>query len=98
MLHKKFQVALLLLIAIRVAVGAFAQTQTTGAIEGTVATGGSALPGVTIEVRSPALPGVRTQVTDASGNFRFTLLPPGTYAVTASLQGFNRINQPNVPV
>lgn len=98
MLHKKFQVALLLLIGILIAAGAFAQTQTTGAIEGTVKTGGSALPGVTIEVRSSALQGVRTQVTDAGGNFRFTLLPPGQYTVTATLQGFNRINQPNVPV
>ena len=98
MLHKKFQVALLLLIGILVAFGAFAQTSTTGAIEGTVKTGGSALPGVTVEVRSPALQGVRTQVTDAGGNFRFTLLPPGVYTVSANLQGFNRINQPNVAV
>jgi hypothetical protein len=98
MLHKKFQVALLLLIGILVAASAFAQTSTTGSIEGTVKTGGTPLPGVTIEVRSPGLQGVRTQVTDAGGNFRFTLLPPGQYTVTASLQGFNRINQPNVAV
>ena len=53
---------------------------------------------MTVEVRSPNLQGVRTGVTDAGGNFRFTLLPPGNYTVTANLQGFNRINQPNVPV
>src|SRR6266550_575390 len=98
MLHKKFQVALLLLIAIFVAAGAFAQTATTGAIEGTVKTSGTPLPGVTIEVRSPALQGGRTQVTDAGGNFRFSLLPSGIYTVSANLQGFNRLNQPNVAV
>jgi hypothetical protein len=98
MKSRKFQVALLLSLITVVAVGAFAQTSTTGAIEGTVKSGGTALPGVTIEVRSPNLQGVRTQTTDAGGNFRFTLLPSGIYTVTANLQGFNRINQPNVAV
>src|SRR5437588_776243 len=98
MLVRKFHVALLLLICSLLAIGAFAQNATTGAIEGTVKTGGTPLPGVTIEVRSPNLQGVRTQVTDAGGNFRFTLLPQGIYTVTANLQGFNRINQPNVAV
>ena len=98
MLVRKFHVALLLLICSLLAIGAFAQNATTGAIEGTVKTGGTPLPGVTIEVRSPNLQGVRTGVTDAGGNFRFTLLPQGIYTVTANLQGFNRINQPNVAV
>jgi len=98
MIGRKFHVALLLLICSLLAIGAFAQTATTGSIEGTVKTGGNALPGVTIEVRSPNLQGSRTAVTDAGGNFRFTLLPQGIYTVTASLQGFNRISQPNVAV
>jgi len=95
---RKFQLVLLLLMCVLVAAGAFAQSSTTGAIEGTVKTGGTALPGVTIEVRSNALQGVRTQVTDAQGFFRFTLLPPGMYTITASLQGFNKLTQPSVPV
>src|SRR5437868_3213965 len=85
MIVRKFHVALLLLICSLLAVGAFAQTATTGAIEGTVKTGGTPLPGVTIEVRSPSLQGVRTQTTDAGGNFRFTLLPSGIYSVAANL-------------
>ncbi|HUJ12759.1 MAG TPA: TonB-dependent receptor [Thermoanaerobaculia bacterium] len=95
---KKFRVTLLLLMCILVAAGAFAQTATTGAIEGTVKTGGSPLPGVTVEVRSPSLQGVRTEVSDAQGLFRFTLLPAGTYTVTATLQGFNVVRQQNVRV
>ncbi|MDP9361465.1 MAG: TonB-dependent receptor [Acidobacteriota bacterium] len=95
---QKFRVALMLGLVLFVAAGAFAQTSTTGSIEGTVKTGGSPLPGVTVEVRSPALQGVRTLVTDAGGNFRFSLLPSGIYTVTANLQGFNRVNQPNVAV
>lgn len=76
----------------------FAQTAETGAIQGTVKSGGAAIPGVTLELRSPALQGVRTVVTDPGGNFRFTLLPPGRYTLRASLSGFNNVTQSNIAV
>src|SRR5438477_6949903 len=98
MFVRKFQVALLLLMAALVAFGAFAQTATTGAIVGTIKQGGNPLPGVTVEVRSPSLQGVRTEVTDAAGNFRFSLLPSGNYSLTATLQGFNTVKQQNIQV
>src|SRR5438128_8592222 len=62
------------------------------AISGTVtdATGG-VLPGVTVEARSPVLiEQVRTAITDGAGQFLITGLTSGTYAVSFSLQGFNR--------
>jgi outer membrane receptor protein involved in Fe transport len=66
--------------------------QTTGDITGRVTDEqGGALPGVAVEARSPAFQGVRTSVTDASGTYRLVLLPPGTYKVTAALQGFAKI-------
>jgi hypothetical protein len=98
MKSRKFQVALLLSLITVVAVGAFAQTSTTGSIEGTVKQAGTMLPGVTVEVRSANLQGVRTDVTDANGNFRFTLLPPGDYNLTATLSGFNTVKQQNIHV
>ena len=49
---------------------------------------GAVLPGVTVEARSPSVVGVSTTVTDGQGNYRFPALPPGTYQVTANLQGF----------
>src|SRR5687767_4715130 len=49
---------------------------------------GAVLPGVTVEARSPSVVGVSTSITDAQGNYRFPALPPGTYQVTANLQGF----------
>ena len=64
------------------------RAQTTGAIRGEVETGGTPLPGVTVEARSPNLQGSRSAVTDGDGRFNLTLLPPGAYTVTATLDGF----------
>ena len=75
----------------------FAPAQTTGDIVGRVMDEqGGALPGVTVEARGPAFQGVRTAVTDATGTFHLILLPPGTYRVTATLQGFAKVDQPVV--
>ncbi|MES1210934.1 MAG: carboxypeptidase-like regulatory domain-containing protein, partial [Acidobacteriota bacterium] len=66
-----------------------ASAQTTGSVAGRVTdSDGGVLPGVTVEARSPNLQGTRTDVTNESGQFRFTLLPPGTYTLNFNLQGF----------
>lgn len=50
---------------------------------------GGILPGVTVEVTSPALiEGTRTAVTDGSGQYLIIDLRPGTYKVSFSLTGF----------
>ncbi len=68
--------------------------QTTGDISGRVSDEqGGALPGVTVEARSPAFQGARAAISDATGAFRLILLPPGTYKVSANLQGFARVEQ-----
>ncbi|HUK33524.1 MAG TPA: carboxypeptidase-like regulatory domain-containing protein, partial [Vicinamibacterales bacterium] len=51
---------------------------------------GGVLPGVSVEVASPALiEKVRSAVTDGSGQYRIEDLRPGLYTVTASLEGFS---------
>src|SRR2546428_1353820 len=51
---------------------------------------GGVLPGVTVEVSSPALiEQVRSVVADANGAYRVVDLRPGTYKVTFTLPGFN---------
>ena len=51
---------------------------------------GAVLPGVTIDVRSPALiEQVRTAVSDGAGQYLVVSLEPGTYSVTFSLAGFS---------
>lgn len=52
-------------------------------------TSGAVLPGVTVEASSTVLiEKIRTAVADSSGQYQIANLPPGTYKVTFSLQGF----------
>jgi hypothetical protein len=78
------------LFALLISGAAAAQTTaTTGALFGTVSgSDGKPLPGVTVAISGPNLQGGRTTVTNAAGEYRFPLLPPGTYRVEASLSGF----------
>jgi carboxypeptidase family protein len=53
-------------------------------------TSGAVLPGVTIQVTSPALTeGVRTTTTNSSGRFAFTNVPAGQMSLLATLPGFS---------
>lgn len=71
--------------------------QTTGGLAGTVTSGGSPLPGVTVTVSSPALQGTRTTVTGEGGGYTFPSLPPGRYAVTFDIEGMSKVTK-NVAV
>ncbi len=52
---------------------------------------GSVIPGVSVTVKSSKLVGARTSVSDENGKYRFPALPPGTYTVTFSLEGFKQV-------
>ena len=52
-------------------------------------TSGAVLPGVTVEASSPALiEKTRSATTDGSGQYQIANLPPGSYSIAFSLQGF----------
>jgi outer membrane receptor protein involved in Fe transport len=69
-----------------------------GSIQGIVKDNtGAVLPGASVEARSAA-GAVATTVTDANGLYRFPTLSPGTYEVTATLQGFSAVKLGNIPV
>ena len=62
-------------------------------------TSGAVLPGVTVETSSPVLiERVRTAVTDGTGQYRFTDLPPGGYVIVFQLTGFGSVRREGVEV
>jgi len=63
-----------------------------GVITGRIADSSSAvLPGVTVTLTSPAVMGEREQISGETGNYRFTLLPPGVYTLKFELPGFKTL-------
>jgi outer membrane receptor protein involved in Fe transport len=79
---------------------AFAQTSTTGSIEGSVTdTTGAAVPGIAVKVSSTNLISAQTAITDDSGRFRILGLPPGKYAVLVEAEkGFAKFERSDVEV
>jgi hypothetical protein len=58
---------------------------------------GAILPGVTVEVSSPALiEKTRSAVTDSTGQYKIIELRPGTYSITFTLPGFNTVKRADV--
>jgi hypothetical protein len=57
---------------------------------------GGGIPGVTVTATNNATGLQRVTVTDASGSYRFAVLPVGTYTVTIELAGFSTATAPNV--
>jgi len=85
----RFRTLALLFLAFVLAMPAMAQEQR-GAIEGIVKdSSGAVLPGVSVEAKNVAVGSVASSVTDGNGVYRFPALAPGTYEITANLQGFN---------
>src|SRR3954463_1587823 len=78
----------------------FAQTSTTGTIEGSVVdVNGGAVPGVTVTVTSPNLIRPQSATSNEEGYYRILNLPPGRYVVTvASVKGFSTFEQKDVDV
>ena len=78
------------------AVSAFAQFQT-GNIYGKVqAKDGTALPGVTVVLTGVGAP--QTQISDASGDFRFINLSPGSYSLKAELANYGTSTRSGITV
>ncbi len=83
-----------LVLAILFPVTAYAQSSLAGTIRDA---SGAVLPGVTVEAASSVLiEKVRTAVSDATGQYRLTELPPGTYTVTMTLPGFSTVKRESV--
>ena len=89
------------LFVLCVSLSAFAQTSTTGSLEGTVVDqAGAAVPGATVNVSGSNLISAQSVTTDDSGHFRVNNLPPGRYlvAVEAAGKGCSKFEQKDVEV
>src|SRR3954447_3094005 len=82
-----------LLIALSVTSVSSAQQGTTELRGRVVDTQGAVLPGVSVVVRNQATGMVRETVSGSDGAFIASGIVPGTYEVTAELQGFKKFNR-----
>jgi hypothetical protein len=68
---------------------AFAQTVVTGDVAGTVSDQtGAVVPGATLTIKSLANGETKTATTGKTGDYRFALLRPGTWSLSATAKGF----------
>src|SRR5215470_7513402 len=83
-------------VLLMVPASAFAQAWLSGVVKDP---SGAVLPGVTVEAASPVLiEKTRTAITDGTGQYRLTELPPGTYSLTFTLSGFATVKRADVDV
>src|SRR5262249_18453381 len=88
--------AALLLLGILIAFGgvAAAQTVVSGELTGTVTDpSGAVVANAKLTLTSEATGEVQSSVTGPAGQFRFSLLRPGTYTLIANATGFAEITQ-----
>src|SRR5579862_5399379 len=81
----------LLVIALVMAPSLMAQSLVSGDLTGTVTDpSGAVVSGATVTLKNDANGQTRTTTTNSSGAYRFSLLQPGSYTVTANAQGFSK--------
>ncbi len=67
------------------------QSLVSGDLTGTVMDPtGAVVPNATVTLKNNATGAIRNTNSNAAGAYRFSLLPPGSYTVTASAQGFSK--------
>lgn len=75
------------------ATSAFAQSSTTGSIEGLVTDpNGAAVKGATVTATSPNLISAKTATTGDDGRYQISALPPGNYKVSINAGGFAKFD------
>ncbi|HWY58920.1 MAG TPA: carboxypeptidase-like regulatory domain-containing protein [Terriglobales bacterium] len=72
----------------------WAQTTTTGDISGVVTDPtGAVIPNASVTLKNIDTGGSQSATTNAQGSYRFALLSPGNYSVTANATGFQPVTQ-----
>ncbi len=100
-LRPKFVFSLFFCLALLLACTspARAQSATTGGLTGVVTDpSGGVISGATVTLTNNGTGAIRTATTDASGNYKFSLIPPGAYSLKFEAPGFKTSTVPSVTV
>src|SRR5438128_1748494 len=98
MMRKIFMFVVALSLAL-FATSAFAQSTTTGSIEGMVTDpNGAAVKGATVTATSPNLITAKTATTGDDGRYQILALPPGNYKVAINAGGFAKFESAELAV
>ncbi|MEO6326091.1 MAG: TonB-dependent receptor [Thermoanaerobaculia bacterium] len=80
-------------VLLTASLGALGQGLPSGNLTGRVSYEGQGLPGVTITATSPNLQGARTVTSSSNGDYSLVKLPPGEYAITYAISGFQNVSR-----
>src|SRR5215831_10704534 len=81
----------LLVITLMLTPSLLAQSLVSGDLTGTVTDpSGAVVPGATVTLKSDSTGATRTTTSNSNGSYRFSLLQPGNYTVTAEASGFSK--------
>src|SRR5216684_2525945 len=93
------RIAVVLVACLLAVAGAFAQTQTTAQISGTVSDpAGAVVPKAQVTVTSQGTGLVRKTESNTNGYYSVPLLDPGAYVVTVQASGFQTVSRDGVAV
>src|SRR5687768_11541392 len=95
--HSWLRRACVLVLTLGVLAGIASAQDFRGAIGGRVTDeSGAVLPGVTVTVTNKETNVSNNTVTNDTGSYSLLYLTPGTYSVTAELQGFRKVMRDNL--
>jgi len=99
-LHRwQTHLTLSLLLSLMFSFAAWAQVSTTGKITGVVTdASGASVASATVTVKGPSLMADRSVHVQPDGSYLFDLLPPGTYDLTATANGFQTLRQTGIVI
>ncbi len=79
--------------------GAFGQVSINGSLRGHVSdSGNAAIAGATLTLTNAATATTQTTASDSGGEYRFTLVAPGTYTLSVARDGFKRAQRENIVI
>jgi len=95
----KLTLFLLIVLCVGSSLSLWAQASSSGTVVGTVADpSGAVVNGATVTLLDKATNSARTATTNDAGRYIFVNVPPGTYDVTITKQGFATMKAPDVAV